>query len=390
MAINISERRERMASLLDANRQRQEAIDAQRTSDFYRALQTEFQNLLQKGSSSVSYSNGNLQYNPGNLAIKDKTTLWNEFQRIAKSKQIPIDVETFNTLYNDFKSAQNATWRKSFDEAIAMGAREKDVHRLFRDDPRFAKDFLDIEATGFSADELGTMERLEFSKYKPSGSYMRHGDTFMGSGAIPEWMGDNPLTTTGIGLGAAGGAYMLRNKLPNFLKGGAMKSGAAAFTPMLMSQLGAPQGATHIARLASAGYLGKKAITNVPKDYKSIRGALSSSVRDGMMKDIKAMQSKELREMARAFDIKDKGIKKAALQKTVSNKIKDQSVKQTVSTLGKKKGANYLRNKAALWGVKAAGRQAAGSSLPLIGNVAMGLWSAYDLIDLGIDYFGGE
>ena len=295
--------------------------------------------------------------------------------------------------YNELTYPQ---WLESFKYATVSGAKLKDVHGLFRENEAFRKDFMDIEATGFHPEDVDG--RLEFSAFKPSGSYMRHGESFMGMGAIPEWMGEHKGTTAGIGVGALGLGYLGRKRIPNFMKGGGMKSSAAAFAPMLLRGAGAPEGAVDIARLASGGYLGKKALTSVPRDFKAIKAGLSTNVRAGMMKDIKSMKSAELKTLANALDVKTtktlaggKGkanLPKQTIQKNVTNKVKNQSIKKTATTIGKKKGSQYFAKKAALWTTKAAIRQAGGSSIPLAGNIVMGLWSAYDLADLGGEWMG--
>jgi len=398
MAIDFAGMRDRKAAQVQQMQQQQqvfqqqqEAIKQKRTSDFYRALQAEFVDLLDKSTAKVTYANGKLSYSPG-MDGTSKNDLWNKFKSIANNKNIPIDSQTFDSLYNEFQSARNAKWRESFDYATVSGAKPEDVHALFRENETFRKDFMDIEATGFdTSTEQGVMDRNDFSTtYRPSGSYMRHGDTFMGMGAVPEWIGDNPWTTTGIGAGVAGAGFMARNPIKNLFSkiGGGGAGTLAAFAgPAALGMLGAPKGVQDTGRAAADAYFIGQAV----KDIKG-SGGLNAYKNLGKQQINKSIVTSNMDDLVKtAKDLNVKVAKKAteeSLRKKLIKKVSGQTYSKTSQALASGASKSIWKRLFAIGG-KAAARQAGGSVAPGIGNLLMAGWSAYDLVNLGIDVFSG-
>ena len=107
MGIDLQGMRDRKAAQIQAYQQqqdehkiRQDALKQERMAIFYNDLRTEFKELLNRGTAKVVWANGKLSYSPGADGTS-KNDLYNKFKRIAGNKNLPLDHDQFNALYNE-------------------------------------------------------------------------------------------------------------------------------------------------------------------------------------------------------------------------------------------------------------------------------------------------
>lgn len=365
---------------------RRDTLKAKRRTEFHEEVQRTLIERAHQGLGRLVWANNQLRYTPGADKKATKIELWNEFSKLANEKGLTLHQETFDALYDNFKATQNDLFLQSFRYAVDGGMTEKAFRKEFRDNPRLKEDFIDVEATGFAPDDI---EKLDFSAWKPDGSYMRHGDDFMGKGAWAEWMGENPWTTAGIGAGILGAGYLGRKPLGSLLSrvtgggiGGVGTLGAFA-APSVASYLGASPEVQKGTRALSDAYLIKKAY-----DAGVTPTALKNLPKTQLIKSIAVESSDDLRKTAKALNVKvGKKTTDDALRKKLFNKIEKQTFKQSSKQLAKAGGKSVMRRLGTISG-KAIARQAGGSVAPGIGNLIMAGWSAADLAMLGIDVLG--
>ena len=355
---------------LDAAKEKDKLIQQERTLKMHQEIQREMFKMASEGMGRLTYANGQLKYEHGKDAKMSKVDLWNHFTEYANKKNIQLDQETFNGLYEQYKAEQNDLWLESFRFAEASGAKAKDFHKLFRSNERYAKDFMDVESTGFAPDDPN---KLEFSQYKPSGQYMRHGDSWMGAGPISEWVGENPWTTAGIGAGVAGAGYMARNPIGRVLKGGYGMIGpgglAAIGVPAALGMMGAPQGLQTAAGVASSGYFLGKAGETV--------------FRNQVNKAASHLTKPQMIDLAKKLGVDDKALKgsKAVVEKALGDKVRSSSalnIGKAVKTT-KGKAEKTIGSKLLSWTGRAGSNIGKGSRGGKIGAGVMAAYSIYDL-----------
>jgi hypothetical protein len=357
---------------IDAAKAKDKLLQQERTLEVHKEIQAEMFKMASEGMGKLVWANGNLSYEHGKDAKMSKLDLYNHFSKYASGKNINLDKEAFDGLYEQYKATQNDLWLESFRYATATGAREKDVHELFRRNERFAKDFMEVESTGFAPDDPN---KLEFSAYKPSGEYMRHGDSWMGTGAWAEWMGENPWKTAGIGAGVAGAGYMARGPIGRGLKGGygmiGGKPGLAAIgIPMALQAMGAPEGIQTAAGVASSGYFLGKAGETLYKNQ--------------IHKAVSHLPKKDLVSLAKNLNVDSKALKgtKPVVEKALGDRMRASSglkIRNAVKKLDTK-AAKTVGQKLWSWSGRATKNIGKGATRgSKIGAAAMAAYSIYDL-----------
>jgi hypothetical protein len=216
---------------------------------------------------------------------------------------------------------------------------------------------------------------------------MRHGDSWMGMGAVPEWIGEHPGKTAGIGVGMAGLGYLGRNKLKALAgkigPGGFGTLGAFA-VPSALEAAGAPKEVKYPARIIADSYLLHKAVKG-GGGIKGIQNIGKSQINKSIIKS----NMDELVKTAKDLNVKvGKKATEESLRKSLIKKVEKQTFNKTSRALASGTSKGILR-RLATWGGKTAMRQAGGSAAPGIGNIIMAGWSAADLVSLGFEIFGG-
>ena len=393
--------KEYFAEQTEKNRQ----LRVKRMQNFYRDYRQKMINLADRSTGIVSFNNGKLDYTPGSSDNIQYVDLWNDFQQRAREKKIQIDKNTFDGIWKEFERMKYDKWLEAYDFANESGATKKDFDNLYRDNPTYRRDGLDVSAKAFPQDEFGQAARAQFSSnFMPTG-----GDDFMNRTEgmsfekVKDWAVENPMLATGAGVGTymAGkhwGPGML-DRAKNIGMGkpslGGLGPGLGVYGTGEMlkfggSLLGMEDEGRVAGDVAQIG-LGGRGLYN----SMNVKGS-SDMVRKRLASNLAKSSPQQLIANAKALGVDSKTIKTGSrknasaksiktLQKAVKNKVLNQSLNKTMAT----KGVNKIAVKAATTlGTKALARTAL-SSLGPIGLAANIGWGVYDLGDY-MGWWGGD
>ena len=384
-------------------RARNKQLREAREMSFYKDFLAKMVNKADRNTGRLAYTNGVLSYNPGVQSPVDPdlitgapqplqkgveySDLWNEFKALANKKDITIDKATFDAIWGEYNNMSNQAWMNSFNQAVADGASQDDFYNLYKADDMYRNAFTSIHNAKAQLGEAGLAEYSMLDSARPSGEFMRDEGFFAGVGKAikehPGWWGAGALGTAILGKkfgpgimesfrGGGGGG------IKGFIKGGLPFAGAMGL-PYVAKALGASE--------ETADILGTTAMTGVGGHaaYKGVTNLIKNRTAGGLVVDKTKTQL-----LKTAKDLNFKNISKKSTANTLKKKVVDKVLKSPLSHTKNALSKKTITSAITKWGTRTAVKQVAGSALPVYGNIAMGLYSAYDLARIAGDYFLGK
>ena len=200
---------------MEYEKTRNAELKQKRELAFYRDFQNKLVTRADASSGRVTFMNGVLGYNEGASDDISKIGLWNEFQTLANQKDVTIDKQLFDQMYQEFVTQKNAKWYDAFEYALSSGADPDDLKELFKTNPKYRRDFLTVQ-NSLPMDESGQYYRGMMGEAQPTGAEMR-GENWV-SGAA-DWAKEHPLMATGAAVGTGLAAKKFGPGLVNRLQG---------------------------------------------------------------------------------------------------------------------------------------------------------------------------
>jgi hypothetical protein len=369
----------------ELQRQQLEALKLKKQQDWKLKFEADIRRKAMAVNPVLSWNGTKLTFSspgPATQQMGDEQ-LWDMYVTSAQSNGVTPDVKYFDEQIKPYyKQLAGQAFQNQLGALSLENIPQEKWDELYNENPHFKDYFMQNLQSETNPDVVEALKSM-IPQDQGEGIWAK--------------IKEDPFRTVGygaIGAGASRAAWKKAKQLTagskyggSVMKGvkGAAPFGLAMAAPWAAKQLGATdkeaQRIGQVANIGAGGIYGSRAAGNVLKG--SLKGALGGA----------HLTKKELLQQAKNLGVNVKNaskVNKAAVRKLVTNQIDNLGYMASRRAITKKAGKAGLNVLMKNFIKKAGMKQAAGSAMPGWGNIAMGIMTVPDIIDLAKAMWSGE